>query len=73
MLPPDPRNETAGRRLRIEQVAAEQFGSPEKAKRWLAKPNQMLGGRAPLDLLGTEEGALHVESTIMRIAHGIFF
>jgi len=58
---------------RVNAVALEQFGSAEKAGRWLRKPNRALGGRIPLELLATGEGARVVEETIMRIAHGLFF
>jgi len=58
---------------RVNAVALEQFGSAEKAGRWLRKPNRALGGRVPLELLATGEGARVVEETIMRIAHGLFF
>lgn len=57
---------------RVNAVALEQFGSAEKSSRWLRKPNRALGGRVPLDLLATGEGARVVEETVMRIAHGIF-
>lgn len=57
---------------RVNAVALEQFGNAEKSSRWLRKPNRALGGRVPLDLLATGEGARVVEETVMRIAHGIF-
>jgi putative toxin-antitoxin system antitoxin component (TIGR02293 family) len=57
---------------RVNAVALEQFGSAEKAGRWLRKPNRALGGRVPLELLVTGEGARVVEETIMRLAHGLF-
>jgi putative toxin-antitoxin system antitoxin component (TIGR02293 family) len=57
---------------RVNAVALEQFGSAEKAGRWLRKANRALGGRVPLELLATGEGARVVEETIMRIAHGLF-
>ena len=58
---------------RVNAIATEQFGNAEKAARWLRKPNRVLDGRVPLELLQTGEGARLVEETIMRIAHGIFF
>ena len=57
---------------RVNAVALEQFGSAEKASRWLRKANRALGGRVPLELLATGEGARVVEETVMRIAHGLF-
>jgi len=57
---------------RLNAVSLEQFGSAEKAGRWLRKPNRALDGRVPLELLVTGEGARMVEETIMRMAHGLF-
>ena len=65
-------SELESRTARVTALAMEQFGSAEKAERWLRKGNQALGGQVPLDLLETEDGARVVEETIMRIAHGIF-
>lgn len=59
--------------VRVNAIALEQFGSAPKAGSWLRKPNRALGGKVPLALLATGEGARMVEETIMRIAHGIFF
>lgn len=69
---PDDESDRLARIARVNAVALEQFGSVEKASRWLRKPNRALGGRAPLDLLATGEGARIVEETVMRIAHGLF-
>jgi putative toxin-antitoxin system antitoxin component (TIGR02293 family) len=57
---------------RVDAIGLEQFGAADRAARWLRKPNRVLDGRSPLDLLATGEGARLVEDTIMRIAHGIF-
>ena len=48
------------------------FGSQERAALWLRQPNRALGRRAPLDLLVTGEGALIVESVLVRIDDGVY-
>lgn len=57
---------------RVLTAADDAFGSPEKAYRWLRKPNRGLGGQLPLELLSTEAGARIVEQALERIVHGIF-
>ena len=64
----------ADRILRIARVASEAervFGSPEKAQRWLSKPNAVLGA-IPLTLLGSDAGARDVEAELTRIDWGDF-
>jgi putative toxin-antitoxin system antitoxin component (TIGR02293 family) len=63
------------RLARVARVAAraeETFGPPERATMWLRRPNRALAGRAPLDLLVTGEGALIVESVLVRIDDGVY-
>jgi putative toxin-antitoxin system antitoxin component (TIGR02293 family) len=57
---------------RILGLTAETFQNPEKAHRWLRKPNRGLAGQIPLELLATEAGARLVEQALLRISHGIF-
>lgn len=62
------------RLFRIARViarATDALGSEEKARRWLTKPNQALGGERPVELLDTEVGELEVEALLGRIEHGI--
>lgn len=56
---------------RISVQADETFQNPEKAARWLRKPNRGLSGAVPLELLRTGEGARLAETALGRIAHGI--
>lgn len=56
---------------RISAFAEETFANPEKAARWLRKPNRALAGAVPLELLRTGEGARIVEETLGQIAYGI--
>ena len=58
--------------VRVFSRADEAFGDPEKAGRWLSKPNRALGGVRPLTLLDSDLGALAVERILGRIEHGIY-
>lgn len=59
------------RAARIIAEALETFGSRDKALTWMRRACAVLGGKAPIDLLDTEEGAGLVESLLGRIAHGL--
>jgi putative toxin-antitoxin system antitoxin component (TIGR02293 family) len=48
------------------------LGSQAGAVAWLREPNGALGGRAPLGLLRSDEGAVLVEQILGRIDHGIY-
>lgn len=61
----------AVRLARIDRLAANVFGAPAKAHRWLRKPKRALGGETPLAYLATEAGARVVEDMLHRIDHGI--
>jgi putative toxin-antitoxin system antitoxin component (TIGR02293 family) len=61
----------AVRLARIDRLAANVFGEPAKAHRWLRKPKKALGGETPLAYLATEAGARVVEDMLHRIDHGI--
>lgn len=56
---------------RIIMQSKDTFVNPEKAARWLRRPNKALKGRVPLSLLDTEEGARIVETTLGQIANGL--
>ena len=51
--------------------AVEALGDPERAGAWLVSPNRALGGRTPVALLDTDEGAAEVEAVLIRIEHGV--
>lgn len=59
------------RLARVAAIAAEVFGSPEQAGRWLRDDNIALGGDRPLRWLDTDAGAREVEHLLGRIEHGI--
>ncbi len=56
---------------RITILAAEVLGSRQKARLWLHKDNQALGGDSPVSLLDTEIGEHQVEELLNRINFGI--
>jgi putative toxin-antitoxin system antitoxin component (TIGR02293 family) len=60
-----------GRRLaRIIALAAHCLGDAQAANRWLKRPNAALGGKAPIQSMGTAPGARAVENVLGRIAYG---
>jgi putative toxin-antitoxin system antitoxin component (TIGR02293 family) len=61
------------RTLRLAQIAletAQAFGALDKAMRWLRKPNRVLGGEKPIDLMTTEPGAALVRRALGTIEYG---
>lgn len=56
---------------RIVALAERTFANAEKAHAWLRRPTRALGGRMPLDLVGTEVGGRLIENLLYRIAHGV--
>ena len=62
------------RTYRIAHVflrASEVFGSLDRARQWLKKPQFGLGGATPLEFADTEPGSREVEDLLVRIEHGI--
>lgn len=58
------------RLARIVALAKQYIGDEETATRWLKRPNRVLGGNIPLELMDTELGARAVENVLGRIAFG---
>jgi putative toxin-antitoxin system antitoxin component (TIGR02293 family) len=58
------------RLARTVALAKHYLGNEETALRWLKRPNRALGGRTPLELVDTENGARSVENILGRIAYG---
>ena len=52
-------------------LAVEVIGSAENTRRWLLAPHFSLEGKAPLEMLKTDEGAKEVEDLLGRIKHGM--
>lgn len=64
-------SERTYRIARLVLRAAEVFGSLERARQWLKKPQYALGGATPLAFADTEPGAREVEDLLVRIDHGL--
>jgi putative toxin-antitoxin system antitoxin component (TIGR02293 family) len=58
------------RLARIVALANEHLGGHDRAIHWLKRPNQALGGIAPVEAIDTELGARQVENILGRIAYG---
>ena len=54
----------------IEDLATVLIGSREKAQGWMRAPNRYLGGKAPRDVIDTEEGRDRVKQSLGAIAYG---
>lgn len=55
----------------VEKLATDVIGSNEDAIKWLSEPNPATDDRAPLDLLGDQEGYERVKNLLMRIEYGV--
>jgi putative toxin-antitoxin system antitoxin component (TIGR02293 family) len=65
----------ADRLLRVARVVEESarvFGGYPRAAAWLRARHPLLGGEAPLALLGSDAGAKSVSDELVRIDHGDF-
>jgi uncharacterized protein (DUF2384 family) len=57
----------------ILKHALETFCSEEKASHWLQRPNNLLGGSTPMEILQIEPARYEfVEDELTRIDHGVF-
>jgi putative toxin-antitoxin system antitoxin component (TIGR02293 family) len=63
-------SDRAVRLLRIQTLAENTFGDPNKAARWLRRPLSELQNESPLALAQTEAGAHVVETILGKIAWG---
>ncbi|MBI2396205.1 MAG: DUF2384 domain-containing protein [Xanthomonadales bacterium] len=62
------------RLARISSRAEGLFGDPARARAWLLTPKVLVAGEppiSPLALAATESGARIVESTLLRVEHGM--
>ena len=55
---------------RVAQRAVEAFGDENQAREWLKRPNRVLQDVPPLELLGTDGGAVLVAEELGRIEPG---
>jgi putative toxin-antitoxin system antitoxin component (TIGR02293 family) len=53
------------------EAAEAYFDDAARARRWLARAKVALGGRSPLEVAGTAEGAEYVVALLGRMAHGV--
>jgi len=64
----------ADQAIRLREVLAEATeafgGDAEKAQRWLRSPVPHLGGKTPIEMLATGNGAALVRESIGAIAYG---
>jgi len=58
------------RMARVQALAEDVFGDPDRANRWLREPLGELNSTAPLDWARTETGARLVEEILARIDWG---
>jgi len=58
------------RLARVTRRAIDALGDEARARGWLMRPNRALGGRPPLELLGTDGGAELVSDELGRIEFG---
>jgi putative toxin-antitoxin system antitoxin component (TIGR02293 family) len=65
-------NDNALRVVRIFEMAAQVFGEAAKALSWLRSPNRSMDSVIPIDLLGSETGAMLIEQALNRIDYGIY-
>ncbi len=71
LLSPD-ESERVVRLIRIVTQAERVLENNENARRWMAKPLAILGGKSPLEMSATEPGARAVEQALGRLEHGVF-
>jgi len=65
-------SDKAVRVARVTATAEQVFGEPERAWRWLRKPQPRFDGKTPVEMLATEAGARLVEEMIGQIDYGMF-
>jgi uncharacterized protein (DUF2384 family) len=54
----------------IAAHALDTFGSPEKARHWMNRPNRLFQGKAPKRTI--ESDLIEVEAALFRIDHGVY-
>lgn len=63
-------SDRAVRLARLQALAEETFGNPDKANLWLRRELAELGGKSPLAVAQTEAGVRVIESILGKIAWG---
>jgi len=70
-LKPD-ESERVARLMRVFVRAVDVIQEEDRAGGWLARPLRVLGGRTPLSLMASEQGAREVEHVLGRLEYGVF-
>jgi putative toxin-antitoxin system antitoxin component (TIGR02293 family) len=60
------------RLARVVAMATDTLGTSAKASSWLQRPNMVLDGQTPLQLLDTDTGVRSVEEVLNRIEYGLY-
>ncbi len=63
-------SDRAVRLLRVQSLAEQTFGDPDKAGQWLRRALAELGGETPLAIAQTEAGGRVIETILGKIAWG---
>lgn len=71
LLPPLP-DDPAARLALIRARAKAVFGDPEKAWKWLNRPNRALAQKTPLEMIDTDTGFQSVLTILGRLEHGVY-
>lgn len=71
LLPPLP-DDPAARLALIRARAKAVFGDPEKAWKWLNRPNRVLAQQTPLEMIRTDAGFESVFVLLGQIEHGVY-
>ncbi len=64
-------SDTSLRLAGLFDLAATVLGNDDEARRWLSKPQYVLGGAVPLDFAKTSIGADYVPSVLLNIEYGL--
>ena len=56
----------------IVEKATEVFGSRDEALRWLNRPAMALDKRAPMSMMETYEGRLHVKTLLTQLEYCVY-
>jgi putative toxin-antitoxin system antitoxin component (TIGR02293 family) len=70
-LKPD-ESERVARLMRVYVRSVEVFEDSGKARAWLGNPLRVLGGKSPIELMMSEQGAREVEQVLGRLENGVF-
>jgi putative toxin-antitoxin system antitoxin component (TIGR02293 family) len=70
-LKPD-ESQRVARLMRVYVNAVETFEDRGKTKTWLGNPLGVLGGKSPIELMASEQGARGVEQVLGRLNNGVF-